>query len=195
MRIGIGSLNKVKVFACKQAFTDVLETFGEDGNQDSTEFRSAETQTGIPDMPLTMDELLRGARERAFFVYDHLNAEGWPPTYAIGMEGGVYKLISETQQETAVLQSWVFAYNGKQGYYACSPAISLPPAIVKPLFEEHKELAPVIDQLSGKKDVRSNEGTFGVLSRGLITRSDSFRMAITNAIIPFFNQQYYNQRK
>jgi non-canonical (house-cleaning) NTP pyrophosphatase len=48
-----------------------------------------------------------------------------------------------------------------------------------------------MDEFSGQNDVRSNQGAFGLLTRNLITRDDSFYYAVINAMVPFLNKQYY----
>jgi inosine/xanthosine triphosphatase len=142
-------------------------------------------------MPLTQHEILNGARNRAFFTYKNITKSN-PIDFAIGMEGGVY-LTNEIDQNSdqAILQNWVYIYNGQKGYFGCSAGIPLPPAISRPLFEQYMELAEVIDRASGKEDVRSKNGAFGVLTNDLYTRSDAFEQAVINALIPFFNTNYY----
>jgi non-canonical (house-cleaning) NTP pyrophosphatase len=67
----------------------------------------------------------------------------------------------------------------------------LPAVITDALFEERRELAEVIDNMSGLNDVRSGAGAFGILSRNLIIRSGSFKLAVISALTPFFNKEYY----
>ncbi|MBI3694276.1 MAG: DUF84 family protein [Acidobacteria bacterium] len=55
------------------------------------------------------------------------------------------------------------------------------------LYEQLKgrSLAAVIDELAGRADIRSQEGTWGILTRSLITRQHTFRDALVNALAPF----------
>jgi non-canonical (house-cleaning) NTP pyrophosphatase len=46
--------------------------------------------------------------------------------------------------------------------------------------------------VSGKEDVRSNEGAFGILTENLYNRSAAFESAIINATVPFLNNTYYH---
>jgi non-canonical (house-cleaning) NTP pyrophosphatase len=52
-------------------------------------------------------------------------------------------------------------------------------------------LGLVIDEVSGKRDTRSREGAWGVLSRDLLTRSLSFELALIAAFAPFYNPELY----
>lgn len=183
MLIGIGSQNRTKVAACKQAFEQLQQKFPQSCNGKPI-FKTFSTRTTVPDMPLTLHEIQQGALERALFVFSLQNKEG----IALGMEGGVFRL---EQNKQPLLQNWVYAYDGQKGFYGCSAAIPLPASIEKALYNQKRELAEVIDELSGLSDVRSNDGAFGILTRNLISRTAAFEMAVISALTPFFNSEYY----
>jgi non-canonical (house-cleaning) NTP pyrophosphatase len=69
----------------------------------------------------------------------------------------------------------------------------VPADLVKKVVEGRKELGLVIDEVSGKRDVRSREGAWGVLSRDLVTRSMSFEVALIAAFAPFYNAEMYTE--
>ena len=190
MKFGIGSTNKTKIEACENAINKIIDVFNISINSPIVYF-PRETVTSVPDMPLDRDELIDGARERALFVYNSFLKEGITVDYAIGLEGGVYTIPQNKQTElTAFLENWVYVYNGTSGFYGSSPSLPLPAQIQHDLYKEGIELADVIDQFSGKNDVRSNEGAFGILTHNLLNRNQSFESAIINALIPFFNKKY-----
>ena len=190
MKIGIGSTNKAKINACRLAFDDLGKKFLFYGRE--IEFLFLETETSVPDMPLLKTDLLKGARERALFVFKYFDENKNKLDYTLGLEGGVYKDIIDSElSDQAFLQSWVYSYDGTRGYYGSSPALSLPRSIAHALFNDKIELSVVIDELSGQNDVRSNEGAFGILTRDLITRSTSFYLAVINAMVPFLHKEYY----
>ncbi|KAA3611318.1 MAG: DUF84 family protein [Calditrichaeota bacterium] len=190
MIIAIGSKNKAKEKACYSAIKKLGQTFPNKFKSES-KFLSVSAPSSVSNMPLTLNEVLNGARNRAFFTYKTLISTT-PVNFAIGMEGGVF-LTSEIEKNTnqAILQNWVYIYNGKIGFFGCSAGIPLPEKISLPLFNDKKELAEVIDKASGKKDVHSNNGAFGILTENLYTRSQAFESAIINAFVPFFNTDYY----
>ncbi len=183
MIIGVGTQNPAKLSAAEQALKQILNKF-ERAPGRSVRIRQTTTSTSVPDMPLTIHDLMQGALERALFTY-----KTFPEAdFVLGLEGGVYRV---PEQRAVFLQSWAYAFNGSTGFFGSSPALPLPESITAPLFEQGLELSSVIDQLSGKEDVRSNEGTFGILTRNLMSRSDSFVMAVIAALTPFFNKDYY----
>ncbi len=186
MRVVIGSTNKTKIAACKTAFVMAGDAFS-GFNHRQIDFISLPSQTDVPDMPLTYTDIMKGALQRALFVYKKVES----CTFSVGMEGGVFELTASDDKKTAYLQNWVYVYDGQQGYFGSSPALPLPVSIQTALYEEGRELAEVIDMLSGKTDVRSKNGAFGILTHDLLTRTDSFKWAVINALIPFINKKYY----
>ncbi len=144
MIFAIGSKNKAKQNACFSAVEKLKNKFPEKFNT-NINFLSIQAQSSVSDMPLTLNELLNGARNRALFTYKTLNKSN-SVSFAIGMEGGVFnttKIEQDTRQ--VILQNWVYVYNGKVGYFGCSAGIPLPEKISKPLYSGEQELADVID--------------------------------------------------
>jgi len=183
MIVGIGSLNKAKIKACKKAVQTVCFRFS-CGINTNISFLTVQTKTSVPDMPLNQVEMMNGALERALFVFrvsENID-------FAIGLEGGVYR---NPLTEESYLQNWVYVFDGREGHFGSSVSLPLPFKIVQALYEEKRELAEIIDRLSGLSDVRSQNGAFGVLTRDLITRSLSFEQALLCALTPFFNKPYY----
>jgi inosine/xanthosine triphosphatase len=191
MKIGIGSKNKVKISACKNAL-EALKTVSLIDSELEITFYPVETETSVPDMPLSREILMKGALQRALFVYKNLEEQDTIVDYALGMEGGVYTInFNHRVKQHAFLQNWVYAFNGNIGFFGSSASLPLPENISHALFKEKRELSEVMDSLSGRQDVRSKEGAFGILTNNLITRSDSFETALMNALTPFFNKRYY----
>jgi len=57
-----------------------------------------------------------------------------------------------------------------------------------------KELGLAIDEFAGAVGIRDGQGAWGVLSRNLISRQESFRRAVEVAFAPFYNAQMYRAR-
>jgi non-canonical (house-cleaning) NTP pyrophosphatase len=53
------------------------------------------------------------------------------------------------------------------------------------------ELGLAIDEYAGAVGIRDGQGAWGVLSANLITRQDSFRLAVVAAFAPFYNGPMY----
>ncbi|HHM02410.1 MAG TPA: DUF84 family protein [Caldithrix abyssi] len=184
MKIGIATNNPVKIRAVKNAFTAVNQKFPGllTGN---TDYENLAVPSGVADMPLSIAEMARGARQRAVHYLKERQAD-----WVVGLEGGVFGLENFDAGPDVMLQNWVYVFNGKEGSYGSSAAMPLPGSFRKALFEKGYELADVIDRFAGKKDIRSNEGAFGVLSEGLYNREQAFTQAVINALLPLCNKKY-----
>ena len=132
--------------------------------------------SGVRETPLNREETRLGARRRV----ENLIAQqpGWD--LYVGMEGGL-----ESSGGDVWLENWAYASDGVRGYFGSGGAVPLPPRIVNDVLEKGRSLADVIDQLAGRADIRSQEGTWGILTRNLITRQHTFRDALVNALAPF----------
>ena len=149
-------------------------------------------ETNIPAMPLTDWQLMQGARERALAVRDLLRNRRLEAEIYVGLEGGFHSISIEGEWHT-FLRGWAYATDGNTGCFGSSPSITVPDALVKRVVEGRTELGLVIDEVSGKRDVRSREGAWGVLSRDLVTRSMSFELALIAAFAPFYNPAMYTE--
>jgi inosine/xanthosine triphosphatase len=191
MKVAIGSLNKTKIDAVRQACDKIMPAFAA-GLSKAVTLHPFAAQTAVPEMPLTRSEVMQGARERAYFAFEQMQNQGCAAELAIGLEGGVFREVADgADRNQAFLQNWGYAYNGKQGYFGGSVCLALPDEISDALFNEGRELAEVIDEMSGLNDVRSNLGAFGILTRQLITRTASFEMAVIAALVPLMNASFY----
>ena len=146
--------------------------------------------TNIPAMPLTDWQLMEGARERALAVRDLLMNQHLEAEIYVGMEGGFHSISIEGEWHT-FLRGWAYATDGKKGAFGSAPSITVPDALARKVIEGRTELGLVIDEVSGKHDVRSRQGAWGVLSKDLVTRSMSFELALIGALAPFYNSALY----
>lgn len=146
--------------------------------------------TNTPAMPLTDWELMQGARERALAVRDLLRGQRLEAEIYVGLEGGFHSISIEGEWHT-FLRGWAYATDGERGHFGSSPSITVPDTLAKKVIEGRRELGLVIEEVSGKRDIRSREGAWGVLSRDLVTRSMSFELALIAAFAPFYNKELY----
>ena len=68
----------------------------------------------------------------------------------------------------------------------------MPESLLGRVVEGGLELAAVVDVAAGERDVRSRQGAWGLLTRGLIERAFSFEVALLNAFAPFYNPEAYS---
>ncbi len=53
------------------------------------------------------------------------------------------------------------------------------------------ELSIAIDRYAGAVGIRDGQGAWGVLSDNLVSRQESFRLAVVVAFAPFYNMKMY----
>jgi non-canonical (house-cleaning) NTP pyrophosphatase len=187
MIIALGSARASKIMAVRAACSRVAAV---DAAWKGAEIVARAVESGVPAMPLTDVHLMRGARERAEAVGGLLRAEGKRADLCVGLEGGFHSTTFEGVRHT-FLRGWAYATDGRAGHFGAAPAVEVPLEIVRRVEGQNRELASVIDEVAGERDVRSRQGAWGVLSRGLLTRAQSFEAALLAAFAPFYNARLY----
>jgi non-canonical (house-cleaning) NTP pyrophosphatase len=185
--IALGSDRAAKIVAVRASVARIAEI---DPSWSEANVVARAVQTNVPAMPLTDWQLMQGARERALAVRDLLRGQRLEAELYVGLEGGFHSISIEGEWHT-FLRGWAYATDGKTGKFGAAPSISVPDSIVKSVIEGRRELGLVIDEAAGKRDVRSRQGAWGVLSRDLVTRSMSFELALIAAFAPFYNAALY----
>ncbi len=185
--IALGSDRAAKIVAVRASVARIAEI---DPSWSEANVVARAVQTNVPAMPLTDWQLMQGARERALAVRDLLRGQRLDAELYVGLEGGFHSISIEGEWHT-FLRGWAYATDGKTGKFGAAPSISVPDSIVKSVIEGRRELGLVIDEAAGKRDVRSRQGAWGVLSRDLVTRSMSFELALIAAFAPFYNADLY----
>ena len=206
IRIAVGSKRAPKVEAVRQA----LEALGPLLHPKSSfEVRGFEVATGVSHTPRSRTELMAGARGRCEALMrlesepaTFLTARPHPvgasrlgATYLIGLEGGldvVYENGHENGRRLVFLESWAFVSDvGGRGFYGRSGAILLPEALAVEVLDRGIELSHAIEAHTGMQGIRDSQGAWGVLTKNLINRQESFRIAVISAFAPFFNSELY----
>ena len=189
--IALGSDRAAKIMALRASIARIA-TIDPDWSNANVVARRVETS--VPAMPLTDWQLMQGARERALAARDSLYSRRLEADLYVGLEGGFHSVSIEGEWHT-FLRGWAYATDGRQGAFGAAPSISVPPDIVRSVVEGRRELGAVIDELTGGRDIKSKQGTWGILSRDLMTRSMSFEVALIAAFAPFYNPKIYSQLK
>ena len=187
MLIALGSARPAKIMALRAACARVAEV---DPRWKQAELVARPVETGVPRMPLSDMQLMRGARNRADAVRDLLAGEGRRADFYVGLEGGFHSITFDGERQT-FLHGCAYATDGARAYFGHAPAVAVPAGIVARVEGSGRELAEVIDEVAGEHDVRSRQGAWGVLSRGLLTRAMSFETALVAAFAPFYNARLY----
>jgi inosine/xanthosine triphosphatase len=181
MKIIIASTRIPKVNGVKKAVQKLSALYAYDAA--SVQYEMFEGKSGVSDTPMSVDESLRGAKQRALSVFRPLELE---KVFSVGVEGGLFEFEGKV-----FLQSWSCVYDGVVFHFGSSGSIELPSSLAAEMIHRKIELGIAIDEFAKQADVRSKQGTFGILTNDLITREDSFELATTFALIPFLNRGIY----
>lgn len=173
--IAVGTTNKAKV-KC------VADTFARCFPQLQTTVLSTEVVSAVAAQPMSADESMQGAQHRANAALAQLPEA----QFGIGLEGGVEK-IGDRYFECG----WMCVVERSTGRvgWGSSARFEMSSKIMRKLIDEKKELAQVMDELTGETDVRSNLGAMGILTAGHLGRAEAYSHGLMFALAPFLSDQ------
>lgn len=186
--VAVGSENKAKLLSVTLA----VEKLFPDSKVTINGFT---VNSGVSNQPMSDGETVEGARNRAqnalkqaANLFGDLLSD-YDFVYGVGLEGGVQKVFGEQWFESGwiCVQDW---RTGKRGF-GSSGRFELSSKIMKRLITGGQELAQVIDDLSGREDVRSADGAMGVLTNGQLPRAEAYLHGVLFAFSPFVSPLQY----
>ena len=190
MQIAIGSTREPKVEAVKEAW-QVFEAKILEDSQDEARFLSYDVPNGAPSMPMTVSDLMKGSQGRVENLILQLKREKAEVDFYVGLEGGFNVVNSQGPRRQVFLENWAYVSDGYQGFFGHSGGVSVPSRIADPVIDRGIELGIIIDRFGEQTNVRSKQGTWGVLTRDILTRKHSFVIALIAAFAPFYNSDAY----
>src|SRR6266849_5304230 len=126
MRIALGSSRAAKVTAVRSAAARVALI---DALWGDAVIIACDVETDAPAMPLTDQDLMRGARARALAVRELLSKDRAGADLYAGLEGGFHSAEVEGERIT-FLKGWAYVTDGSRGSFGASPSIVVPDEIV-----------------------------------------------------------------
>ena len=191
IKIAIATERQAKVDAVRLAASSIAG-LGIPG-WDKIELITRRTESDVAATPVDDADLMRGARSRVQNLFSQFVMEGIAADLFLGLEGGLH-VEQFAGKRLVFLRGWVYALDAQgTGSFGCSPSIEVPAEIAEAVLDRGEDLGDVIDRFSGRVDVRSKEGTWGVLTRDLITRGRSFEVATLAALAPYYNASIFGQ--
>jgi len=187
--IAVGSARKPKLAAVRQAVDGMIDQLPAGT---SIEIVGVEVESGVNHTPLSREESMRGARQRAEALKRMAREEAKPWNYFVGLEGGLDSIV-ENGERRVFLESWAYVGDGTRGHFGRSGAVELPATLAEEVFVKGIELSIAIDQFAGEAGIRDAQGAWGVLSANKITRQEAFRVALIAAFAPFFSSNAYRK--
>lgn len=171
--IAVGSSNPSKVNAVRSVIEQV---------QLEAVIRPVDAPSGVASQPIGVAEMTQGARHRAVYARTSLQAD-----WGVGMEGGV----EFDQEGHAWLFSMVVIVTTEHGdLCARGGQLRLPPIVAQRL-RAGAELGPLMDELIGTTNLKHGLGAIGYLTKGLITREESYRDSFSRALVPLLHPHLY----
>lgn len=193
--IAVGSARRPKLDAVRQAMALVGARLTPGCEY---EIMGVEAPSGVAHTPLSREETMRGARQRAdaLLAMNRAQSGGW--SYFVGLEGGLDVVFATGTQSEArggerlvFLQNWAYVTDGHIGGYGQSGGVLLPDFLARTVVDQRIELAHAIDAFAGQQGIRDGQGAWGILTGGLISRQEAFRVAVINAFAPLLNRAAY----
>ena len=187
--IAVGSTRKPKLGAAREALASLGPLLAP---QKQIEVVGVEVESGVSHTPVSREELMQGARQRAEVVRKLAKQFGEPWQFFVGLEGGL-DVIQEDGRRRVFLESWAYVSDGHSGFFGRSGSIEVAEAVAEEVVDRGVELSVAIDRFAGEVGIRDAQGAWGVLSGNLISRQDSFRIAVIAAFAPFYNARMYRR--
>lgn len=161
--IAVGSTNPVKVAAVTLAAKKI----------GVISVKKFEVASGVSHQPSSDEETKRGAENRARAALKQCSKAD----LGIGLEGG-YATIDDALWNTV----WCAVVDRKgQCFFANGERFKLPERIAREL-RKGKELGPVMDKITGRADIKKNEGMIGVVTKRYLDRVDIYANLASIAI-------------
>ena len=164
MLVAVGSTNPVKIEAVRRAFSSIWEV----------EVRGVKVDSGVSAEPIGQEAIV-GAMNRARRAMAALNAD-----FGVGIEGGVFHLGGRYCCAGFV---WVErkdgAYGtGTSGWFEC-------PRKFTASLLTGVELGDLMAEISGKAEIKREEGAIGYFTRGVVSRTDLYTHGVLMALAKF----------
>lgn len=184
--IAVGTTRRPKVMAVERVLSELRSRFP-DFLPGELVIEPRQVPSGAPSTPASNEATMAGARNRANNALAAVLDDGREPKLGIGLEGGI-----ADDGGNVFLESWAFATDGRRGFFGGSGRIPLPDELAAAVVERGEDLGPAADAYFDRIDVAGHEGTFGVLTAGMVTREEAFARSMLHALAPFYNAGVYS---
>lgn len=173
-KVIVASKNPVKINSTREGFEKILIA------QDF-DFEGIDVPSGVADQPMTDDETLTGAKNRA------INAKNQKPEadYWVGIEGGC-----DWTPDGLLAFAWVVVLSQNQMGQSRTSTFYLPPRVVD-LIDQGLELGYATDQVFDDHNSKHKGGAVGALTGEVLGRTEYYVQAVMLALVPFRNPELY----
>ena len=173
-RIIVGSTNPVKINSTKLAFETAFP-------EEEFEVEGVSVVSDVRDQPMSNDETLLGAKNRAENAKAKNDADYW-----VGIEGGI-----EDREDELEAFAWMVIIGADGGRGKARTSSFVLPHEVSLLVRSGLELGQADDQVFNQSHSKQKNGAVGLLTNDIIDRSEYYKQAIILALVPFLKPELY----
>lgn len=176
-KIAIASKNKMKLDAVSMA----LEDFGMLGG---VEIISRDVPSEVSDQPKSIEEIVRGARNRARNAFGDCDA-------SVGLEAGLMAVPYTSTGYMDVVACAIF--DGKEYHIGLSSAFEFPKEVIRLVFEEGIDPSQAANKMGlvNNEKINSEGGIVSIMSKGRLLRSQYTKEAVRMALIHLENSHLF----
>lgn len=172
--IVVASKNPVKARATLGGFQTMFP-------QETFDLKTVTVSSGVSHQPMSSAETLTGAINRAHQAQQLI----WDADYWVGLEGGI-----EETQEGMMSFAWIVVMSEQLTGKGRTGTFFLPEAVAN-LIRQGQELGVANDLVFNRTNSKHGEGAVGILTRGVINRTQLYEHAVILALAPFRNINMY----
>lgn len=178
-KIIVGSKNEVKVSAVREVIADYKSLA-------SAEVVATSVSSDVSNQPLSLEETIRGAKNRAKAAYQS-------GSISIGLEGGLMKIPLSGQEFMHISVCSIF--DGEQHHLGISSAFRIPKSVSTLILEEGLDLNQAMKkcEFTENSQLGASEGTVGLFTNGRVPRKDYCKQSLTTALISIEQPQYFSK--
>lgn len=173
MKVAVGSTNPTKIDPVKEIFSHHFK---------HVEVKGVSVSSGVSDQPKSNTEAFQGAYNRAKAALEKIP----DADYGVGIEGGLHEHTFGWFENSLVV---IMNRAGEYGVGA-SGGLALPDKVMKQIHEG-KNLEEAVDNLFGTTKVGEGIGMFGVMTKGVVTRSSGVSHGVAFALARFLHKDLY----
>jgi len=177
MKIVVGSKNPIKINAVTELIQDYEFLSG-------AEVLSENASSEITNQPITLDETIQGAMNRARNAFKNCDL-------SIGLESGLVKVPNTKSGYMDTTACAIF--DGKVYHLGLSSGFEYPKRVIDLVFKEKLEIDEAVHKLgiTENKRVGYSSGMIGLLSKGRLDRKAYTKQALTTALLHLDNKELY----
>ncbi len=175
MKVVVASTNPVKINTAKNGFSKMFPG-------SSVDVIGIHAPSEVSKQPMNDEETLRGAINRT----ENVSKLASDADYWVGIEAGLHEEHGDFYTVNWIV---VKSKEGKIGK-GNTGSFGLPRRIAD-LVRSGKELNDAVEEVFGERHVGQKNGTIGMLTGDVLTRTSYYETAIILALIPFRNPSLY----